>query len=99
MARQTERTQGIDAPSGTCGDLINIGPALCRQLAAIGVTTPEQLYCMGSEAAWLRIQQIDPYACLHRLYALEGAVRGIPKKDLPGEVKAACRAFVQAHRL
>lgn len=79
-------------------DLPNIGPELERQLARAGVDTPEQLRALGSREAWLRIQADDPSACLHRLSALEGAVRGVKKAQLPPEVKAELKAFYRTHK-
>ena len=36
---------------------------------------------------------IAPSACLHMLQALEGAVRGVGKKDLSEAIKAGLREF------
>lgn len=80
-------------------DLPNIGPKLEEQLARAGITTPEELRRTGAEDVWLRIQSFDASACLLRLSALEGAVQGIPKAQLPDRRKAELRAFYQAHKL
>lgn len=77
-------------------DLPNLGPVIQAELARVGVTTPEQLRQMGSREAWLRLYMADPTACLHRLLALEGAVQGVRKADLPPETKAELRAFFNA---
>ena len=50
----------------------NIGKALEEQLIQVGIETPEALRQVGAKAAWLKIQEIDPSACIHRLLALEG---------------------------
>lgn len=76
----------------------NIGPVLEEQLMRVGIDTPEQLIKIGSRAAWLRIKQIDASACIHRLYALEGAVQGIRKNLLPQEVKASLKAFYDENK-
>ena len=83
----------------TMTELPNIGPKLAAQLAQVGINTPEALRATGAEDAWLRIQAFDPSACLHRLTALEGAVRGVPKAQLPKDRKDALKAFYQAHKL
>ena len=44
---------------------------------------PCLLYTSGAKAAWLKIQEIDESACIHRLMALEGAIRGVKKTMLP----------------
>lgn len=76
----------------------NIGPVLEEQLMRVGIDTPEQLIKIGSRAVWLRIKQIDASACIHRLYALEGAVQGIRKNLLPQEVKASLKAFYNENK-
>ena len=43
---------------------------------------------VGAKTAWLKIQEIDESACINRLMALEGAIRGIKKTILDEEVKA-----------
>lgn len=53
--------------------LPNIGKELKRQLQQAGIDNAAQLRQMG--------------ACLHRLYALEGAVEGIKKTQLSPERK------------
>ena len=76
----------------------NIGPVLEDLLKRAGVATPESLREMGSREAWLRIRAVDPSACLHTLQALEGAVRGIRKKELPDAVKTELRKFFEDKR-
>lgn len=74
-------------------DLPNIGIEVERQLNEAGITTYEQLKSLGAEAAWIRIQEKDESACIHRLYALEGAILGIKKSLLPNERKAELKEF------
>jgi DNA transformation protein len=84
---------------GELSKLPNIGKVVEEQLCAAGVSTAEELKMLGSRTAWLRIQSIDPTACLHRLLALEGAVRGVRKVELPPEIKAELRAYYNAHKV
>ena len=80
-------------------DLPNIGPVLAENLKKIGVETPEALWEMGAEEAWLRIRlNVDGGACLHQLQALAGAAAGVPKKELPPERKAELKGFFEAHK-
>lgn len=79
--------------------LPNIGKELERQLELVGIKTKEQLVELGSEEVWLRIQKIDSSACIHRLLALEGAIQGVKKSELPTEEKARLRAFYQKHKI
>lgn len=84
--------------NGSLSELPNIGAVLAELLERVGVETPEDLRELGSRGAWLRIRAVDPSACLHKLQALEGAVRGVRKNELPGAVKADLRAFFEACR-
>ena len=77
-------------------DLPNIGRVRAAILRKIGVETPEQLRKLGSMEALRRIRvQVDPGACLNQLQALEGAIEGIPKKELAAEKREELRAFFQ----
>ena len=79
---------------GELSGLPNVGKVLEKNLLEIGVSTPEQLCQMGAREAFLRIRAaVDPGACLHMLYGLEGAVRGIPDKLLDDEARRSLRAF------
>ncbi len=79
-------------------DLIIIGPELERQLIQVGILTYENLKAIGAKQAWLEIQQIDSSACIHRLFALEGAIRGIKKSLLPLDVKEGLKEFYHWNR-
>lgn len=83
---------------GQLSCLPNIGKVVEEQLNAIGIKTTEQLVQTGAENAWLKIQAIDSSACIHRLLALEGAIRGIKKTDIPAERKAELKAFYNSHK-
>ncbi|MGN0364906.1 MAG: TfoX/Sxy family protein [Suilimivivens sp.] len=78
--------------------LPNIGKIVEEQLNQVGITTGAQLKEIGAKAAWLKIQEIDETACIHRLMALEGAIQGIKKTMLSDEVKADLKKFYQEHK-
>lgn len=80
---------------GELSRLPNIGKTVEEQLNAVGIHTAEELRRIGAEAAWLRIQGMDPSACIHRLLALEGAIRGVKKTELPPERRAELKAFYE----
>ena len=84
---------------GELSKLPNIGKAVEAQLIQVGIETPEALRQVGAKAAWLKIQEIDPSACIHRLLALEGAIQGVKKSLLPDAVKADLKEFYQEHKL
>ena len=79
-------------------DLPNIGPVLAMQLEQAGVSTPDDLRVVGARQAWLRIRRVDASACINRLYALEGAIRGIRWSSLPAGCKAELKEFFDQHR-
>ena len=84
---------------GELSKLPNIGKTVEEQLAQAGIVTADGLKQTGAKAAWLKIQQIDPSACIHRLMALEGAIEGVKKSLLPDAVKADLKAFYQQHKM
>ena len=83
---------------GELSKLPNIGKEVERQLYEIGVTTYEELKYLGAEKSWLKIQEIDESACLHRLLALEGAIQGVKKILLNDERKVELKEFYNLHK-
>lgn len=83
---------------GELSKLPNIGKTVEEQLAQVGINTADELREIGAKAAWLKIQEIDESACIHRLMALEGAIQGVKKTMLPDEVKADLKGFYQEHK-
>lgn len=75
-------------------DMPNVGKVLEKNLIDVGISSPEALKEAGAREAFLRIRaSIDPGACLHMLYGLEGAIRGIPDKLLDSETRGALKGF------
>lgn len=64
-----------------------------NRVVQVGIYTEEDLKSIGAEQAWLKIQQIDESACIHRLLALEGAIQGVKKILLPEERKKELKKF------
>lgn len=79
--------------------LPNIGKTVAEKLMQAGITTPKELLEIGSEQAFIRIQTIDPTACLCMLQGLEGAVQGIRWHHLPKERKEELKEFYKLKRL
>ena len=84
---------------GELSKVVNIGPKVEEQLISVGINSLEKLKELGSKNAWLRIQEIDSSACIHRLLALEGAIQGVKKSDLPDSVKADLKTFYNSHKI
>ena len=78
---------------GELSKLPNIGKKVEEQLVQAGIESIDKLKQMGSKSAWLKIQEIDESACIHRLLALEGAIQGVKKTMLSDEVKADLKDF------
>ena len=83
---------------GELSNLSNIGKTLEEQLFRVGINTALELKRIGAKEAWLKIQEIDESACIHRLMALEGAIQGVKKTMLSDEVKADMREFYQKNK-
>lgn len=83
---------------GELSNLPNIGKEVERQLNEAGIRTFEDLKRLGAEQAWLKIQEMDESACIHRLLALEGALQGIKKTQLSEERKAELKEFYRWHK-
>ena len=78
--------------------LPNIGKEVERQLNKVSIFTYDELKDMGAEQAWLKIQEIDSSACIHRLLALEGAIQGVKKTALAQDRKAELKDFYNWHK-
>ena len=50
---------------GELSKLPNIGKTVEEQLAQAGIVTADELRKNGAKAAWLKIRQVDPSACIH----------------------------------
>ena len=83
---------------GQLSNLPNIGKVVEKQLNEVGIMTTEQLIQTGTEQSWLKIQEIDKSACIHRLLAIEGAICGIKKTDIPIERKTELKEFYNLHK-
>jgi len=83
---------------GELTKLPNIAAKLEAQLADVGITTVDELEKVGSREAWLRILARDPSACLMRLSALEGAIRGVRWHYLDDETKKSLKEFYREYK-
>ncbi|WP_353097641.1 TfoX/Sxy family DNA transformation protein [Tissierella praeacuta] len=78
-------------------DLPNVGKVLEDNLFRIGIETPEQLQSIGAEEAFMRIlMYVDPGACLHMLYGIQGAIEGMSDKLLPDDTKQKLKTFYKS---
>ena len=80
---------------GELSKLPNIGKVVEKQLEIVGITSYEELKALGVEQTWLKIQEMDDSACIHRLMALEGAIQGVKKTQLSEERKKELKEFYE----
>jgi DNA transformation protein len=70
-------------------DLPNLGETLAGELKQAGITTPKKLRTAGSVAAARRLKESGASVCSSKLFALEGAIRGIRWHSIPPEERSA----------
>ncbi len=75
--------------------VINIGKDTQTKLKQVGINSYEELKSTGAEQAFLRLQTLDPGACLSLLCALEGAVQGIRWHNISTERKEELKVFLK----
>jgi DNA transformation protein len=74
----------------------NIGKDTESKLILVGINSFVELMEAGTEQAFMRLQTLDPGACIQLLYGLEGAINGIPSDKLSAEKKHELKEF---HRM
>lgn len=79
-----ERKYGVVLIEG----VVNIGPALARDLRRAGIATVDQLERLGDREAWRLMRESgSKLDCAHARLAIAGAVAGVRWHDLPPEQK------------
>ena len=66
------------SPRHSISGLPNLGPKSQAVLAAAGITTVAQLRRLGSVAAYAKTRRAGANVSLNLLWALEGALTGLP---------------------
>ncbi|WP_320051646.1 TfoX/Sxy family protein [uncultured Acetobacteroides sp.] len=80
--------------------LPNIGKDTEAKLVTVGITSAAELKEAGVEQAFLRLQAIDPGACLSLLYGLSGAIEGVKWNQHSPQRKQELQEFYhQAKRM
>ncbi|STR45618.1 TfoX/Sxy family protein [Iodobacter fluviatilis] len=70
-------------------DLANLGPQSQAMLEAAGICSVQAIYDLGSVQVYLQVKKINPKASLNLLYALEGAISGLPWQTIAKEHKTS----------
>jgi DNA transformation protein len=66
-------------------DLPNLGPKSQQMLGTAGIRTTAQLRKLGAVRAYAKVRQFSPRASLNLLWALEGALTGLPWQTVARE--------------
>lgn len=77
--------------------LPNLGPASAASLRAAGIETCETLARLGAVAAFARVRQVVPEASLNLLWALEGALTGLPWRAVAREHRTSLLLALESH--
>lgn len=65
-------------PAGTLDGLRGLGPASTAMLRSAGIRSVKQLQRLGAVRAFLQVQAAGQRPSLNLLWALEGALTGLP---------------------
>jgi DNA transformation protein and related proteins len=78
-------------------DLPNLGPSSQKMLARAGVTSLEQLRAMGSVAAYSLVKRSGGRPSLNLLWALEGALTGLPWQAVARDHRTSLLLALEEH--
>jgi DNA transformation protein len=70
-------------------ELPNIGETLATELRQAGITSPTKLRKTGSVRAALKLRESGASVCSSKLFALEGAIRGVRWHAIAPEERSA----------
>lgn len=77
--------------------LPNLGPKSQAMLAAVGITSLAQLRRLGAVAAYSRVRRSSAKASLNLLWALEGALTGLPWQQVAREHRTSLLLALETH--
>ncbi len=73
--------------------LPNIGKIMAERMTEAGIETVEDLFELGSKAAFMKMVAADSEVCISVLYSLEGAIQGIRWHDLDRKKREELKVF------
>ena len=85
------------AKTSNLAELPNLGPKSRAMLAAAGITSLKQLRQLGSVRAYLLVKATGANASLNLLWALEGALSGLPWQEVAREHRLSLLLALEAH--
>ena len=74
----------------------NIGTEMKKKLNFVGIASAEELSCIGSKEAFVRLKAAYPEVCLVHLYTLQAAIDNLDFHMLPEDTKKELKAFSDA---
>lgn len=77
----------------------NIGKTIAEMMIFAGIDTPEKLYELGTEAAYLQIIEANKRGCLNMLLSIAGAIQGDRWHKLSEEEKRHLKQFYDLHKI
>ena len=86
------------SPRQPISELPNLGPKSQAALAVAGITTVAQLRRLGSVAAYVKAKQAGANVSLNLLWALEGALTGLPWKVVAREHRTSLLLALEQSR-
>lgn len=84
-------------PTGELANQLNLGPKSQQMLALAGVTTLAQLQALGAVAAFSRVKRTGANASLNLLWALEGAILGLPWQEVARSHRTSLLLALEDH--
>jgi DNA transformation protein len=85
-------------PSRLIADLPNLGPKSRQALLRAGITSVAQLRSLGSVAAYSLAKRKTANVSLNLLWALEGALTGLPWRVVAWEHRTSLLLALEAHQ-
>ncbi len=78
-------------------ELLNLGPKSAELLALAGIRTVQDLQRLGSVRAYAKAKKVSPRVSLNLLWALEGALSGLPWQVVAKEHRTSLLLALEAH--
>lgn len=79
-------------------DLPNLGPKSTQVLQRTGITSLSQLQALGAVAAYAQAKAVEPGVSLNLLWALEGALTGLPWRVVAREHRTSLLLALEDHQ-
>lgn len=85
-------------PAARLAALANLGPKSAQALVAAGIHSFAELQRLGAVAAYAKVKRNEPKATLNLLWALEGALTGLPWRVVAKEHRTSLLLALEQHQ-